>query len=319
MSGHPSFASRLRLPVLAAPMFLASGPDLVVACCKAGIVGCFPALNQRSSVDFARWLDEIEGRLAENDSPYGVNLIVHRTNPRVSADLEHVVGHRVPLVITSLGAVPDVVAAVHSYGGQVFHDVINARHAEKAIAAGVDGLVLVCAGAGGHSGALSPFALIPEVRAMFGGTIVLAGAISGGAQIAAAQVMGADLVYMGTRFLATRESLLSDAYKAMVVEAKAADIVYTPAITGIPASFLRQSLASAGLEPDNLAQVNLAEMKKQGAIQAQAWRDIWSAGQGVGSITEVLPVSELAARLKSEYRLALETASRLLTRAAGSA
>ncbi len=319
MSKAPSFAGRLRLPVIAAPMFLASGPDLVVACCQAGILGCFPALNQRTSEGFAQWLEDIEARLKPDDAPYGVNLIVHRTNPRVAADLEQVVGHRVPLVVTSLGAVRDVVEAVHSYGGRVFHDVVGARHAEKAVAAGVDGLVLVCAGAGGHGGALSPFALIPEIRAMFGGTIVLAGAISGGAQVAAARLMGADLVYMGTRFLASRESVVSDTYKAMVVEAKAADIIYTPAITGVAASFLRQSIAAAGLDPDNLAQTRAIEMKKEGDSHAQAWKDIWSAGQGVGSITEVLPVSELVKRLEAEYRFALEMAPRLLAVAAGPA
>lgn len=311
MSLPSSLAARLRLPVVAAPMFLASNPDLVVACCKVGILGCFPALNQRTTEGFRQWLEEIDARLTPENAPYGVNLIVHRSNPRMSVDLNEVVRHRVPVIITSLGAVRDVVDAVHSYGGLVFHDVIGVRHAEKAIATGVDGLVLVCAGAGGHAGALSPFSLVPEVRAMFDGTVLLAGAISSGDQIAAARLMGADLVYMGTRFLATRESAASDAYKFMVVGAKAADIIYTPAITGVAASFLRPSVVAAGLDPDHLPAPAELASKSEGS-QAQPWKDIWSAGQGIGSIADLPPVAELVDRLQAEYCRALKRAVDLL-------
>ena len=304
-----SFAGRLRLPVVAAPMFLASGPDLVTACCKAGIVGTFPALNQRTTEGFAAWLDTIAERLSPTDAPFGVNLIVHKTNPRVQPDLEEVVRHKVPLVITSLGAAREVVQAVHSYGGLVFHDVIGLKHAAKAAEAGVDGLILVAAGAGGHAGTLSPFAIVPEVRAFFGGTILLAGAISRGEQIAAARLMGADLAYMGTRFIATRECQASEDYKAMLVEARAADIVYTPAISGVNANFLRQSIAAAGLDPDNLPTKHGMDMS--GGSEARAWKNVWSAGQGVGSIDDVPTVAELARRLEEEYQEALARAGRL--------
>ncbi len=297
-----SFRGRLSLPVVAAPMFLTSGPELVIACCKSGILGTFPALNQRSSEGFEAWLEQIEAALGgdEGAAPFGVNLIVHRSNPRVQADLEICVRHKVPLVITSLGAVREVVDAVHSYGGVVFHDVTNIRHARSAIRAGVDGLILVCAGAGGHAGTLSPFALLPEVRRIFDGTILLAGAISDGRSVAAAQVLGADLAYMGTRFIATKEAYAPEANKEMIVSSTAADILYTDSISGIPANFLRPSLEAAGLDPDNLPKkddINLGEELDA----AKAWRDIWSAGQGCGTIDDVPTVAELAERLKQEY------------------
>ncbi len=299
----PDRLNGLRLPAIAAPMFLASGPDLVVEVCRAGLIGTFPALNQRSTAGLVAWLDEISARLAAlpTAAPFGVNLIVHRSNPRLEADLAAVVAHRVPLVITSLGAVADVVRAVRSYGGLVFHDVTTLRHAEKAAEAGVDGIVAVAAGAGGHAGTVSPFALVSEIRAIFPGTIALAGAISTGAQIAAAQVMGADLAYIGTRFLATAESLASPEQKAMTIAAKSADIIHTPAVSGIPASFLRPSLAAAGLDPDHLPPHRL---DLQG--EARAWKTVWSAGQGVGALHDIPTTAQLCDRLEREYRAALE-------------
>ncbi|MEW5421636.1 NAD(P)H-dependent flavin oxidoreductase [Amorphus sp. 3PC139-8] len=295
---------RLRAPAIAAPMFLTSGPDLVVEVCRSGLLGTFPALNQRTTDGFSAWLDEIAQRLDEvpGAAPYGVNLIVHRSNPRVQADLEVIVRHRVPLVITSLGAISDVVDAVHSYGGLVFHDVVNVRHAQKAAEAGVDGIIAVCAGAGGHAGTLSPFALLPEIRSFFSGTLVLSGAISTGRQIAAARMMGADLAYMGTRFIATQEAIVPEAYKEMVVGAHAADIMYTPNISGVPASFLRPSLVAAGLDPDNLPSHSELDMHNE----ARAWKTVWSAGQGVGSIDDVPPAAELCRTLISEYRSAID-------------
>ncbi len=303
-----SFEGRLSIPAVAAPMFLTSGPDLVVEACKAGVIGGFPALNQRTSEGFDAWLQDIGARLAAFEAetgrraaPYGVNLIVHRTNPRVDADLALCVRREVPLIITSLGAVKAVVDAVHGYGGVVFHDVTNLRHAVKAVAAGVDGLILVCAGAGGHAGTLSPFALVPEIRRLFDGTIVLAGCISRGDQVAAAEVMGADLAYIGTRFIATRESTASEANKRMILESRAADIVYTPAISGIPANFLGKSLEAAGLDLANLPDKTKIDLGEELDPDARAWRDIWSAGQGVGSIEDVPTTAELC----EEYSAAL--------------
>jgi nitronate monooxygenase len=300
----PAFAN-LKLPAIAAPMFLTSGPDLVVETCNAGVLGTFPALNQRSTKGFADWLDEIAGRLHPDAAPYGVNLIVHRSNPRLEADLAQVVRHRVPLVITSLGAVRDVVDAVHGYGGLVFHDVINRRHAEKAIEAGVDGLIGVAAGAGGHAGVMSPFALIAELRQIFAGALVLSGAMTTGAQIAAARLMGADMAYLGTRFLATREAMVPEAYKEMVVTSRMADVLYTPAISGVGANFLIPSIRAAGLDPDNLAAHSTLDMQNE----AKAWKTVWSAGQGVGSIADLPPAADLCARLSAEYRMAMRGAA----------
>lgn len=300
----PAFAN-LKLPAIAAPMFLTSGPDLVVETCNAGVLGTFPALNQRSTQGFVDWLDEIAGRLHPDAAPYGVNLIVHRSNPRLDADLAQVVRHRVPLVITSLGAVRDVVDAVHGYGGLVFHDVINRRHAEKAIEAGVDGLIGVAAGAGGHAGAMSPFALIAELRQIFAGTLVLSGAMTTGAQISAARLMGADMAYLGTRFLATREAMVPEAYKEMVVTSRMADVLYTPAISGVGANFLIPSIRAAGLDPDNLAAHTTLDMQNE----AKAWKTVWSAGQGVGSIADLPPAADLCARLIAEYRMAMRGAA----------
>ena len=290
--------SRLKVPAIAAPMFLVSGPDLVVEACNAGVVGSFPALNQRTTEGFAAWLTEIEGRLGPDAAPYAVNIIVHKTNPRVQADLEVVVARKVPIVITSLGAAPEVVAAVHSYGGLVFHDVINVRHARKAAQAGADGIIAVCAGAGGHAGALSPFALVPEIRRFFDGTIILSGAISTGAHIAAAQALGADLAYLGTRFIATRESLAPEGYKQMLLESEAADIVYTPNVSGVYASFIRASMAAAGMDPDAPPGDHAMDM----ANEARAWKTVWSAGQGVGSIRDIPATAALCERLGEEHR-----------------
>jgi nitronate monooxygenase len=298
-----SFAG-LAIPAIAAPMFLASGPDLVVEACRSGIVGTFPALNQRTSDGYAAWLDAIAARLARiaesgrPPAPFGVNLIVHKSNPRLAADLALTVEHRVPLVITSLGAAHEVVAAVHSYGGLVFHDVISLRHAEKAAAAGVDGIIAVCAGAGGHAGMLSPFALVSEIRAMFAGTIVLSGAMSTGRHVAAARLLGADMAYLGTRFLATRECIASEEYKQMIVTSAAADIVYTPKISGVAANFLRGSIAASGIDLDALAHEGGLDMQNE----AKAWKTVWSAGQGVGSVRDIPPAAELCARLIAEYR-----------------
>jgi nitronate monooxygenase len=316
-----SLQGKLALPAIAAPMFLVSGPELVVAACRAGVIGTFPALNQRSSEGFEGWLTSIGDALraaeAEREgtdrppvAPYGVNLIVHRSNPRVQTDLELCIKHKVPLVITSLGAVADLVQAVHRYGGLVFHDVTTLRHAEKAAEAGVDGLILVCAGAGGHAGTLSPFALLPEVRRIFKGTIVLAGALSDGRSIAAARLLGADLAYLGTRFIATRESMAPPEYKQMILDGAAADIVYTSAISGIPGSFLRPSIRAAGLDPDDLPVKPGGYKAKAGGegggshtaeSEAKAWKAVWSAGQGIGSITDIPSVSDLVRRLRQEY------------------
>ena len=306
MAVPTQWKNRLAAPAIAAPMFLVSGPDLVVETCRSGIIGTFPALNQRSTEGYDEWLTEIETRLAaaESDSgikaaPYGVNLIVHRSNPRVEADLAVTVKHRVPLVITSLGAVKDLVDTVHSYGGLVFHDVINLHHARKAADAGVDGLIAVCAGAGGHAGLLSPFAFIEEIRSFFDKTLILSGALSNGRQIAAAELLGADLAYLGTRFICTKESLAPDEQRQMIVDATAKDILYTPAISGVNANFLRPSIAAAGLDPDNLpAHTTKLDM----AGEARAWKNIWSAGQGVGSIHDVPAAADLCQTLIREYR-----------------
>ncbi|MFT4149002.1 MAG: nitronate monooxygenase family protein [Paracoccaceae bacterium] len=301
----PALFSGLRLPVIAAPMFLTSGPDLVVETCRAGMVGTFPALNQRSTNGLVAWLDEIAGRLANapNAAPFGVNLIVHNSNPRLRADLDAVVHHKVPLVITSLGAVRDVVDAVHSYGGLVFHDVINRRHAEKAAEAGVDGIIAVCAGAGGHAGTLNPFALVAEIRSVFAGTIALSGCISTGADVAAARAMGADMAYMGTRFLVTKESLVSAAQKEMTAAARSADIFYTPAVSGVAANFLRPSMLKAGLDPTNLVAHGALDMQNE----AKAWKTVWSAGQGVAAFDDIPATADLCARLEAEYRGAVAT------------
>jgi nitronate monooxygenase len=305
---------RLRLPLVAAPMFLVSTPQLVLACSNSGIVGSFPALNQRESSGFRDWLDEIEAGLTAEAAPFAVNLIVHPSNPRLQADLAICVEKRVPIVITSLGAVKEVVDAVHSYGGLVFHDVTTRRHAEKAAEAGVDGLIAVAAGAGGHAGTWSPFALVAEIRQFFDRTLLLAGCLNHGHEVFAAQMLGVDLAYLGTRFIATRESAADDAYKQMILDARAADIVHTPAVSGVPASFMRQSLEAAGYDLKRLtdkADINYGEKLKPISDEAKAWKTVWSAGQGVGGIDDLPTVQELVARLDREYRVARENAGQL--------
>lgn len=306
--------NRLRLPLVTAPMFLVSAPSMVLASCNAGVVGSFPALNQRESAGFAAWLDEIAAGLTADAAPYAVNLIVHGSNPRLQADLAICVEKKVPIVITSLGAVKEVVDAVHSYGGLVFHDVTTRRHAEKAAEAGVDGLIAVAAGAGGHAGTWSPFALVAEIRQFFDKTLLLAGCLNHGHEILAAQLLGADLAYLGTRFIATQESQASAAYKQMLLDARAADIIHTPAVSGVPASFMRQSLEAAGYDLARLndkADVNYGEKLKPVSDEAKAWKTVWSAGQGVGDIHDLPTVSELVERLDREYRAALQHSARL--------
>jgi nitronate monooxygenase len=291
-----SLQKGLKLPVIAAPMFLVSGPDLVVAACNAGIIGTFPSLNQRTTEGYREWLHEIKARLNPDAAAFGVNHIVHPTNPRLMADMMVSVEEKVPLIITSLGAVRDVVEAVHGYGGVVFHDIANVRHARKAAEAGVDGLILVANGAGGHAGVVNPFALVEEVRSFFDGTIILSGCLSTGSDVAASLMMGADFAYMGTRFISTTESMAQAEYKQMIVEAGASDITYTPAVSGIPANFLTPSLIANGIDPKSLP-----EHKLDMADEAKAWKTVWSAGQGSAGVRDVLPTAELIRRLSDEF------------------
>lgn len=305
---------RLALPVIGAPMFIVSGPDLVIEQCKAGIVGSFPALNARPAPVLDEWLARITTELdayrqahpERKVAPFAINQIVHSSNDRLQHDIDLAVKYRVPIQITSLRAPDAVVEAAHSYGGLVFHDVTNIAHAKRALAAGVDGLILVCAGAGGHAGRLSPFALVPEVRAFYDGTIILSGAIAGGASILAAQALGADLAYIGTRFIATREANASDEYKQALIEARAEDIVYTNLFTGVHGNYLRSSIERAGLDPDNLPQADKSLMSfgSGGSHRSKVWKDIWGAGQGAGQIHDVPTTAELVARLAAEYEAA---------------
>lgn len=314
MSLPASLEQRLRLPLVAAPMFLVSNPALVAACCNSGIVGSFPALNQRDSSGFRAWLEELDTQLTADAAPFAVNLIVHGSNPRLQADLAICVERQVPIVITSLGAVKEVVDAVHGYGGLVFHDVTTRRHAEKAAEAGVDGLIAVAAGAGGHAGTWSPFALVAEIRQFFDKTLLLAGCLNHGHEILAAQMLGADLAYMGTRFIATQENDASAAYKQMLLQARAADIIHTPAVSGVPASFMRQSLEQAGYDLARLQDkgaINYGEKLKPLNDEAKAWKTVWSAGQGAGGIEDLPSVTELVTRLDNEYRTALQQAAAL--------
>jgi nitronate monooxygenase len=304
----------LRVPVIGAPMFLVSGPELVIAQCTAGIIGAFPALNARPQEVLATWLTGIEDALANHrhtnprtpPAPYAVNLIVNPANQRLEQDFETCVRHKVPIIITSLSAPTAIAKRVHDYGGVVLHDVIRVRHGEKALEAGVDGLILVCAGAGGHAGRINPFALVKEVRHMFEGPLVLAGAITEGAGVLAAQAMGCDAAYMGTRFIASRESLAADAYKQMIVDSNAEDIVYTPFFSGVHGSYLRASIRNAGLDPDNLPLPSTEEKLtyRSRDERPKTWKDIWGAGQGVGNIESVLPAAELIERIAAEYAAA---------------
>ncbi|MCG1048097.1 nitronate monooxygenase [Mycetohabitans rhizoxinica] len=310
----PLLLQRLSLPVVSSPMFIVSYPELVLAQCKAGIVGSFPALNARPPELLDAWLTQIQQALVQHRAehpdavigPIAVNQIVHQSNARLERDVRVCVDHRVPIFITSLRApIKEMIDAVHSYGGIVLHDVVNLRHAQKALEAGVDGLILVAAGAGGHAGTLSPFALVGEVRKLFDGPLVLSGSIANGASILAAQAMGADLAYIGTRFIATREAHAADAYKQAIVQASAADIIYTNLFTGVHGNYMRQSIAAAGLDPDNLPVSDKSQMNfGDGSSKAKAWKDIWGAGQGVGLMSDIPSVAELVARLKNEYQAA---------------
>nr|WP_262511295.1 nitronate monooxygenase [Arenibacter echinorum] len=319
MSKKAAFIKELALPVVAAPMFLISGPQLVIECCKNGIVGTFPALNQRSTEGFEDWLVEIKTELKKFEketgkkaAPYGVNLIVHPTNPRLEADLKVCIKHKVPLIITSLGAVAQVVDAIHSYGGLVFHDIIKKRHAEKAAEAGVDGLILVAAGAGGHAGTINPMSLVAEIKKFYDKTILLSGCISNGRDIASALQMGADLAYMGTRFINTEESKATEEYRQMIIKAGASDVVYTAAISGVHANFLGASLKAAGITEEDLKKDRKIDFGKELNTEAKAWKTIWSAGQGVTTIDNVESVSELVTNLKSEFKLAIEEQIKVL-------
>jgi len=293
--------SRLRLPVFQAPMFLQSGPAMVIASCRAGIVGCFPSVNARSEADLAQWLEEITGAVSPtDDAPWAINLMMHRSNSRRHADLELAVRYRAPLVITALGSPREAVDAVHGYGGLVFADVIDPRFAAKALEAGVDGLVLVAAGAGGHTGQIAGFAFVQEVRRFWDGPIVLGGGISTGRAVRAAEVLGADYAYLGTRFIASEESMADPDYKAMVVAASSGDIVCSDALTGVRANWLRQSLVRAGYDPDAMPSPGQIDVIAA-AGDAKRWRDVWSAGQGVGAIDAVRPISAIVDDLARDY------------------
>ena len=308
----PALFDRLRLPVIAAPMFIVSGPELVIAQCKAGIVGSFPALNARPASQLDEWLHRITEELAAHDrdhperpsAPFAVNQIVHRSNDRLEADMAMCEKWRVPLLITSLGAREDVNAAAHGWGGLVLHDVIDDAFARKAIEKGADGLIPVAAGAGGHAGPQSPFALMQEIRAWFGGLVALSGAISHGRSILAAQAMGADFAYIGSPWIATTEANAPSAYKQAIIDARAADIVYSNLFTGVHGNYLKSSIVNAGLDPDNLAVSDPSAMNFGSEVAAKAWKDIWGAGQGVGAVTVVEPVTLRMERLEREYEAA---------------
>ena len=311
----PAILQHLRIPVIASPMFIASGPALVAAQCKAGIVGSFPALNARPAEQLDVWLTQLQTELAAYQAahpqaivgPIAVNQIVHQSNDRLAHDVEVCVKHRVPIIISSLRAPPkEMLDAIHSYGGIVLHDVISIRHAQKALEAGVDGLILVAAGAGGHAGALSPFALVGEVRKFFDGPLILSGAIATGDAILSAQAMGADLAYIGSRWLATKEAHITDEYRQAIVDSSAADVIYTNLFTGVHGNYLKKSIINAGLDPDNLPEADKTKMNfgSGGDTKAKAWRDIWGAGQGVGLMNDVPSVAEMVTRLESEYAAA---------------
>ena len=314
MALPPVLRDRLRLPVIASPLFIISGPDLVIAQCKAGIVGSFPSLNARPVSLLDEWLHRITEELAAWDrdhpeapsAPFAVNQIVHKTNNRLEEDLELCMKWKAPVVITSLGAREDLNAAIHSYGGVTLHDVITDRFARKAIEKGADGLIPVAAGAGGHAGTLSPFALIQEIRAWFDGPVALSGSIANGAAVLAAQAMGADLAYIGSAFIATQEANAAEGYKEMIVESSADDILYSNLFTGVHGNYLRPSVVRAGLDPENLPESDPSKMNfgSGGNPEAKAWRDIWGCGQGIGAVSHVPTAGELVARLASEYEAA---------------
>ena len=309
MSLPQNLRDRLRLPVLAAPMFVVSGADLVIEQCKAGVIGSFPSLNARPQEDLDKWLTRIETELADYTkanptkkvAPFAVNLIVNRANKRLQHDTEAVIRHKVPIVITSLSAPTEIVPLVHAYGGLVFHDVIKVRHAEKALEAGVDGIIAVCGGAGGHAGTLNPFALVNELRRIHKGPLILSGAITNGSAILAAEAMGCDLAYLGTRFIATRESLAKEGYKQMIVESNSGDVVYTPLFSGVHGSYLAGSIRNSGLDPGNLPVQESKGLYRNREDRPKTWTEIWGAGQGVGNIDDIPHVSDLVNRLEQEY------------------
>jgi nitronate monooxygenase len=314
MAIPPALAATLTLPVVAAPMFIISNPDLVIAQCKAGIVGSFPALNARPAAELEVWLQRITEELAAHNAahpeqpaaPYAVNQIVHSSNDRLLHDLDLCVKFKVPVVITSLGAREVVNEAVHSYGGIVLHDIINNRFARKAIEKGADGLIAVAAGAGGHAGTTSPFALIQEIREWFDGPLLLSGSIATGDAVLAAQAMGADLAYVGSAFIATLEANAARDYKQSIVDHSSADIVYTSLFTGVHGNYLRPSIEAAGLDPDNLPESDPSQMNfgSDGQPEAKAWKDIWGCGQGIGAVDSVVSAADLVARMRREYEMA---------------
>jgi nitronate monooxygenase len=297
----PAVFNRMRLPVIGSPLFIVSNPDLVIAQCRAGIVGAMPALNARPAELLEPWLQRLTSELTEHDAPFAINQIVHRSNDRLMHDVELCVKYRVPIVITSLGVRPEVNDAIHSYGGIVLHDVISDAFARKAIDRGADGLIAVAAGAGGHAGTVSPFALIAEIRRWFQGPLALSGAIATGGAVLAAQAMGADFAYIGSAFIATAEANADPAYKQMLVDSAASDIVYTNLITGVHGNYLKPSLARAGLDPENLPQGDPGQMNF-GSGRTKAWKDIWGSGQGIGALEAVVPAADLVARLAREYQ-----------------
>ncbi|MCX8254046.1 Nitronate monooxygenase [Beijerinckiaceae bacterium RH AL1] len=315
MTLPPVLATRLRLPVVGAPLFIISGPEMVIAQCKAGIVGAFPALNARPATQLDEWLHQIREELDAHDrahpdrpaAPFAVNQIVHKSNDRLEQDVGLCVKHKVPIVITSLGAREEVNQAIQGYGGITLHDIINDRFAHKAVEKGATGLIAVAAGAGGHAGTLSPFALIQEIRAWFDGPLALSGSIASGAAILAARAAGADLAYIGSAFIATREARAADGYKQMIVDSRADDIVYTNLFTGVLGNYLKPSIVNAGLDPDNLPTSDASKMNfgSGGESRAKAWRDIWGCGQGIGAIDRVLSVGERVDQLAREYEAAL--------------
>ncbi len=293
----------LRLPAVAAPLFIISHPPLVIEQCKAGVVGSFPALNARPQSQLDEWLDEITGALGPDDAPFAVNQIVHKSNARLEDDLASCVKYKVPIVITSLGARPEVNEAIHSYGGIVLHDIINDRFAHKAIEKGADGLVAVAAGAGGHAGTLSPFALVQEIREWFDGPLLLSGSIATGSAVLAAQAMGADMGYIGSAFIATTEARAQDSYKEMIAGSKADDIVYSNLFTGVHGNYLKGSIVAAGMDPDDLPESDPSAMNF-GDNAVKAWKDVWGSGQGIGAIKEVVPTRQLVDRMVNEYETA---------------
>jgi nitronate monooxygenase len=300
-----SLEGRLSLPLIGSPMFIISQPALVMAQCRAGIVGAFPSLNARPSGMFEQWLQLLQAELTDSDAPFAVNLIVHRSNPRLDEDLALCVKYQVPIIITSLGAQERVNEAVHSYGGIVLHDVINNVFARKAIEKGADGLIAVAAGAGGHAGTLSPFALVQEIRSWFDGPLALSGSIATGRAIAAARMMGADLAYAGSPFIATSEANAEDGYKQMIVDSGAGDIVYSDVFTGVHGNYLRPSIVAAGLDPDNLGKAAAMDFASATGGEAKAWRDVWGCGQGIGAIAKVQSAGDYIAQLKAEYQAAI--------------